>query len=152
VRNVQFVNGPAAEMKALDNFNPAKTAYVDVTFKPFVQLSGTSDTAATINLVSYDNDEIKYSSQSTTPNFAVFSEIYYPAGWNVYIDGKKADYVKTNYALRGMSIPAGKHTIEFQFRPASYYNGQTYTLIGNALLWLCFGGYLYYLWKRYKPA
>jgi hypothetical protein len=152
VKNVQFVNGPVAEMKALDNFNPAQTAFVDASFKSAVQLSGTPDSAASISLVSYDNDDIKYTSQSSTPAFAVFSEIYYPAGWNAYIDGKKADYVKTNYALRGMVIPAGKHTIEFSFHPDSYYNGQTYSLIGNALLWLCFGGFIYYLWKRYKPV
>ena len=152
VKNVQFVNGPVAEMKALDNFNPAQTAYVDASFKPAVQPVSAPDSTATISLVSYDNDDIKYTSQSSTNGFAVFSEIYYPAGWNAYIDGKQADYVKTDYALRGMSIPAGKHTIEFRFHPDSYYNGQTYSLIGNALLWLCFGGFIYYLWKRYKPA
>ena len=152
VKDVRFVNGPAAEMKALDNFNPAQTAFVDASFKPDVQLSGMQDTAASISLVSYDNDDIKYTSKSSTPNFAVFSEIYYPAGWRAYIDGKEAKYVKANYALRGMPVPAGKHTIEFHFRPDSYYNGQTYSLIGNALLWLCFAGFIYYLWKRYKPA
>jgi uncharacterized membrane protein YfhO len=58
----------------------------------------------------------------------VFSEIYYDKGWDAYIDGNKADYVRTDYVLRGMSIPAGKHAIEFRFEPASYKKGNTIAL------------------------
>ena len=47
----------------------------------------------------------------------VFSEIYYPSGWEVYIDGKKSNYFDLNYLLRGMLLPKGKHTIEFNFSP-----------------------------------
>jgi uncharacterized membrane protein YfhO len=63
----------------------------------------------------------------------VFSEIYYSKGWNVFIDGNKADYVKVNYALRGMAIPAGQHTIEFRFEPSSYKTGNMLMLIGSLL-------------------
>jgi len=58
----------------------------------------------------------------------VFSEIYYDKGWNAYIDGNKADYVRTDYVLRGMSIPAGKHSIEFRFEPKAYKMGNTIAL------------------------
>jgi uncharacterized membrane protein YfhO len=66
----------------------------------------------------------------------VFSEVYYPRGWNAYIDGKKADYMKVNYVLRGMVIPAGQHTIEFDFHPDSYYTGLTISKWGLILLYL----------------
>ncbi|MDB5248512.1 MAG: hypothetical protein JWQ40_2906 [Segetibacter sp.] len=136
VKEVKFVNGPVEEIKALDNFNPATTAFVDNSFKSIATTATGADPAAKISLVSYDNDDIKYTSASTTNQFAVFSEIYYPAGWNAYIDGKKTDYCKTNYVLRGMVVPAGNHTIEFKFEPESYYKGQTFVYISNILLWL----------------
>jgi hypothetical protein len=136
VKEVKFVNGPVEEMKALDHFNPAQTAFVDNSFKSLVSLTPTTDTAAKITLVNYDNDDIKYSSSSNTNQFAVLSDIYYPSGWNAYIDGRKTDYVKTNYVLRGLSVPAGNHNIEFKFEPASYYKGQTFVYIANVLLWL----------------
>ena len=58
----------------------------------------------------------------------MFSEIYYSKGWDAYIDGNKADYVRVNYVLRGMSLPAGKHNIEFRFEPASYARGNAIAL------------------------
>lgn len=149
VNKVQFVNGPAEEMKALDNFNPAQTAFVDASFKEQVRAAATPpDSAARIALASYSNDEIKYTSQSSTDNFAVFSEIYYPAGWKAYIDGNEAPIVKTDYALRGLSIPAGRHDITFTFKPASFYTGQTISLAGNVLLWICIAGFIYFIWKK----
>ena len=50
----------------------------------------------------------------------MFSEVYYPAGWNAYIDGKSTSYDRVNYFLRGMEIPAGKHEVKFVFEPATY--------------------------------
>ena len=66
----------------------------------------------------------------------MLSEVYYPLGWNAFIDGQKADYVKTNYVLRGMYVPAGDHEIEFRFEPKSYTIGRTITIIANILVML----------------
>ncbi|TKK68927.1 hypothetical protein FC093_09540 [Ilyomonas limi] len=148
VRDIKFVNGPAEEMKALDNFDPAQTAIVENSFKSLINNASATDSSATIQLLSYDPDDIKYTSQSNTNRFAVFSEIYYPAGWNAYIDGKKVDYCKVNYALRGLSIPAGKHSIEFKFEPSSYYTGQTLVYIASIALWLCIIAALLYWWRK----
>lgn len=60
---------------------------------------------------------MKYEFNASGNQFAVFSEVYYPHGWKAYIDGKETPYCKTNYALRGLAIPAGKHTIDFIFDP-----------------------------------
>jgi hypothetical protein len=152
VRDVKFVNGPVEEMKALDHFNPAQTAFVDNSFKSLVKPITGSDSTAKITLTSYDNDDIKYSTTATGDQFAVLSEIYYPKGWNAYIDGKKTDYVKTNYVLRGLSVPAGNHTIEFKFEPSSYYNGQTYVYIANVLLWLSIFASIFVFWKKNQKA
>jgi len=136
VKEVKFVDDPAQAMKALDNFNPAQTAFVENSFKAQVPQQPGADSTASIKLAKYDNDDITYNSTSTTNQFAVLSEVYYPAGWQAYIDGKETAYVKTNYMLRGIYVPAGNHTIEFKFRPASYTTGQTLTYIGNAAIWL----------------
>jgi hypothetical protein len=150
VKNIRYVNGAAEEMKALDNFNPAETVIVDNSFKNIAGTASTSDNTSSIRLVSNDNDDIKYTSQSNGAQFAVFSEVYYPEGWTAYIDGKATPFCKVNYVLRGLSVPAGKHNIEFKFHPSSYYTGQTLIYIGNAILWLCIIGTIFWYWKRSK--
>jgi uncharacterized membrane protein YfhO len=54
----------------------------------------------------------------------------------VYIDGKESNYIKTDYILRGMEIPAGKHNIEFIFAPAIYFTSDTITFWGCVILYL----------------
>jgi uncharacterized membrane protein YfhO len=94
----------------------------------------TYDSTADIKLTKYDNDAMKYESNASSPQIAVLSEIYYPAGWNLYIDGKKTDYFKTNYVLRGMVIPQGKHDIEFKLEPQSYRAGYAVAKWTNILM------------------
>ena len=148
IKHIKYVNGPVEEIKALDQFGPKDTVIVDNSFKSITGTDPAPDSSATIQLASYDNDEIKYSTQSATNQFAVFSEIYYPAGWNAYIDGKKTDYAKVNYVLRGMPVPAGKHEIVFKFEPTSYSNGQKLIYAGNVLFFLALAGGIFSLWKN----
>ena len=134
VKAIQYVKGPANEMRAISNFNPKDTAIVDESFKSSITSYSAPDSNATIKMTSFDNDAITYESNSNGNNVAVFSEIYYK-DWNATIDGKKADIFKTNYVLRGLVIPAGKHKITFKFEPASFFIGRT---ISNIATWLLF--------------
>lgn len=136
VKTVQFVNGPAAVMKALNNFTPKDTAIIDAAQQSLVNYTNTTDTAASIQLVKNDNDIIHYVSNSSSNGFAVFSEIYYNRGWKAYIDGKEVPIIQTDYVLRGLSIPAGKHEIVFEFKPASYYNSTKIAIGASALVWI----------------
>jgi hypothetical protein len=131
VKNVVFVKDADAEMKALDNFNAKDTCFVQESYKASVPFLPIGDTAANIKLVKNDNDVIDYAFSSTTNQFAVFSEIYYKAGWKAFIDQKEAPIVKTNYVLRGLAIPAGNHSIQFRFEPQGYLMGKK---IGNIAL------------------
>ncbi|MDB5200724.1 MAG: Protein of unknown function, rane YfhO [Ferruginibacter sp.] len=133
VKAVQFVNGPVAEMKALTGFNPKDTAVVDESFKPSLSSFAPADSSATIRMTSFDNDAISYATETTEPHIAVFSEIYYK-DWKAYIDGKPAPYVKANYVLRAMLVPAGKHTIDFKFEPAIFFMSKTISTIATWLL------------------
>ncbi|NDF99625.1 MAG: hypothetical protein EB101_12045, partial [Chitinophagia bacterium] len=89
--------------------------------------------SATLTLTRFDNDTLVYETAGSKPRFAVFSEIYYPKGWNAYVDGKKTDYVNANYVLRGLLVPAGQHRIEFIFEPVSVKTGNT-VMYGSSVL------------------
>jgi hypothetical protein len=136
VKGIQFVNGPAAEMTALNQFNPKDTAVVDESYKAQVAGGFQFDSTASIVLKTFDNDALQYESNASKPQVAIFSEIYYPGGWNAYIDGKKVDYFKANYVLRGMLVPAGKHQIDFKFEPESFIWGSRISTIFSYLLLL----------------
>ena len=69
-----------------------------------------------IELVEYSPNRLKYEYSSATHSLAVFSEIYFADGWTAYIDGVEANYFAVDYILRGMELPAGEHTVEWQFR------------------------------------
>ena len=147
VKQVQPVNGPVEEIKALDNFDPAQTAFIDKSQNANIPQI-TFDSSATIKLTKYTNDEIEYVSDAKSDQFAVFSEIYYSAGWNAYVDGKKTPHYKVNYLLRGMPVPAGHHTIVFKFEPASYKTGYTMATVGNILLYLFLIGGIYMSFRK----
>lgn len=147
VKNIQAVNGPVEELKALDNFDPKQIVFIDKAQNATIpQL--TFDSSAKIGLTKYTNDEIEYQSDAKSDQFAVFSEIYYGAGWNAYVDGKKTPYYKVNYVLRGMTVPAGHHVIIFKFEPASYKTGYTLATIGNILLYIFLIGGIYMSFRK----
>ena len=147
VKQLQTVNGPVEEIKALDKFDPAQTAFIDKAQNAALT-QPSFDSSAKIKLTKYNNDEIEYDSDAKSEQFAVFSEIYYSAGWNAYIDGKKTPHYKVNYLLRGMPVAAGHHVINFKFEPASYKTGYTLATIGNILLYLLLIGGIYMSFRK----
>jgi Bacterial membrane protein YfhO len=136
VKNIKFVNSPNDEMLALDNTGLKDTAILNVSSKAAIKEIPIYDSTAKIKISKRENDAIAYSYNATSPQFAVFSEIYYDAGWNAYLDGQKTDYVKTNYLLRGMYLPKGNHTIDFKFEPKTFYTGRTITIWSTILIYL----------------
>lgn len=117
VDKVQFVADPNEEIKAIEKFDPIAVAFVDVEWKekmPAIeQYSNNANSTDYIRLTEYKNPgNLIYESNSTAPRFAVFSEVFYKT-WKAFIDGKEVTPVRTNYILRGLPVPAGKHTIEF---------------------------------------
>lgn len=136
VKHIHYVPTPDDEIKSLDSIGLRDTVVIQEKFRQSVTAQPQWDSAATIKLAEYNNDKIVYKTNAAGNQFAVFSEIYYPLGWNVFIDGKQADYLKVNYALRGMVVPAGQHTIEFRFEPASYTRGNTITMIASLIAFL----------------
>ncbi len=152
VNEIKLVSDADAEMKALDKLETKKVAVINskdfnVGFKPFV-----TDSTSTIKLTSYAPNELKYSSNNTNNGFAVFSEMYYKNGWNAYIDGKLSNYERVDYALRGLPIPAGKHTVEFKFEPQVVKTGSMISLLSFIGILLLLGGGIYYEAKKTKTV
>ena len=134
VKGIKYVANANEEMDALDSTDLKDTAVVEKKYQSQIKQLPVPDSSAFIKLKQNLNDKIDYSFHSTAPQFAVFSEVYYPEGWNAFIDGNKADYVKTNYVLRGMYLPAGDHQVEFRFEPKSFTIGRMITIWSNILV------------------
>jgi len=152
IDSLVVVADPVQELKRIDSINPSTTALISGA-KKINSTTYKKDTSSYIKLKNYSNDSVNYSFNSNSKQFAVFSEVYYPAGWNVYVDGKKADYERVNYFLRGMEIEAGKHEIQFVFEPAVYIQSSKIANIsGWAFYIVLLGGISMIFLNRKKSA
>lgn len=148
VEEYKLVANPDSEILALRDFQPMTTAVVDQKFKSLLPASFSKDSMAGIRLTSYHPERLTYASNSSQDALAVFSEIYYPSGWNLYLDGKQQEYFCVNYILRGAVIPKGKHTIEWKFEPQAYYLGEKISLASSIIMLLMFGGVGFLAWRK----
>lgn len=87
-----------------------------------------------IVLTEYSPNKLTYQYNATGTRVALFSEIYYPAGWRAYVDGQEVPVFRANYTLRGLKLPAGSHTVEFEFKPESFTKGELYSRISSGIL------------------
>ena len=101
-------------------------------------------------MTKYQANELEFKTQSKTPQLAIFSEIYYPKGWKMQIDGIEVPYIKANYLLRAVYVPEGNHTVRMVFEPDVIAKGKLFSMIsfGIFLLLSLFG--IYWIWKNSK--
>ncbi len=148
VNEIKMVKNADEELKTVGEINPATTVVVDERHK--AQLDGftpKADPSATIKLTDYRANNIKYESNASSEQLAVFSEISYK-DWVAYVDGKPATYFTGDWVLRTMRIPAGKHNIEFKFEPKKYFTGEKIALTSCLLLFGFVGISLFMAWKK----
>ncbi|MEL6651078.1 MAG: YfhO family protein [Bacteroidota bacterium] len=158
VSDIQYVDDPDGEMAALTGFDPRRTAIVNQTAKDGYykqQLDGVNPKPAPsdrITLTSFQPNKLTYESNTSQDQVAIFSEVYYNdgKGWNAYLDGQPASHFQANYILRGMKIPAGKHTIEFRFEPSAFSTGNTLSLVFSILVILLLAGALFITFRPKK--
>ena len=137
VEDFKIVENADQELNFLtrNDFNPEKVAVIDKRFED--KLNGyqaEKDSTANIYFVEYKPNYLKYETEASRDQLAVFSEIYFANGWNAYIDGELKPHWRANYVLRSMVVPAGEHTVEFKFEPEIYYTGEKVSLAGSILL------------------
>lgn len=150
VQGVKYYSTPADMMTALTDFNPRDTAalfradsaraiFDNIVPDTVASMSEPEDSLRSggrsdkIWLEQNDNDEMIYRSSTVRKRFAVFSEVYYDRGWQAFIDGTATPIIRTNYGLRGLSVPPGRHTIRMVFHPRSYYLGRSIQSVAGIL-------------------
>jgi hypothetical protein len=135
VSTIKMVNSANEEIDGLANFAPATEAIVHQEFADYIQ-GLNPDGSGSIQLTQYEPNYLTYTSNSTSDQLAVFSEIWYGPnkGWQAYIDGKPVDHIRVNYILRALKIPAGQHTVEFKFEPRAYAIGTAVSAASSILL------------------
>ncbi|MVN90251.1 YfhO family protein [Mucilaginibacter aquatilis] len=152
VKSIKYAKNADEEMQAISSFDPKNEAIVDQQYKKLINDKATAvDGAATIKLTSYNPDHLVYQSGSTTDQIAIFSEVFYDKGWKMLIDNEEKPFFRADYLLRAAAIPVGNHKIEFIFHPASYYTGETISLIASIILVLVLFGALYLETKKKAP-
>ena len=140
---------PNEEMALTKEIDPSKMAVLDSKSMDKYLAQATYPQAATmgkIELTHYAPNRLKYKSSSDYAGLALFSEVYYPAGWKATIDGKEAPILRANYILRGLVIEEGEHEIEFVFDPQSFKLGENISTICSLilLLGLLFIAFIYF--------
>ncbi len=132
--------------------------YMDASIDFPVKKSFVVDSGGEINKSTYGVGEVslleqsihslKLKTQNNSDGFLVVSEVYYPAGWSVYLDGDtKLKTYATNELIRGVQIPAGEHEVEFVYEPPAVIAGFRITLL-SVLLVLALGGFIFYQRKK----
>ena len=114
-------------------FDAARTAIVEKA--PSAQI--TSPDSSSVQITEYQSRRIVATAYTTSAALLVLSEVYYPAGWNAFVDGQETEIFKTNYVLRSVVVPPGMHTIEFRFDPVMYRTGYTVSNIAWAVALSC---------------
>ncbi|MFY0255902.1 YfhO family protein [Chitinophaga sp. 30R24] len=154
VKDIIWAPDANTEMKTLDNLNTRDTAVIDNRFnKQLADFKPGADSSAAIKLTKYGLNQLEYASHNSQEGFGVFSEIYYPAGWEAFIDGQPAAIIRTDYALRGIKIPAGDHKIEMKFTPKTYFLGMKIASTSSILLLvLVIGIFAWEIFRSRKEA
>jgi hypothetical protein len=127
VKEVSYVANADEELDMTTSSNPHVTAVVDNQFKSALNNATTFEVAddAFIELTQYEPNALTYETQNPSDGVAVFSEVYYPDGWQVTIDGQPVELARADYVLRTLYVPAGHHTIQMTFDPQSIHVTET---------------------------
>ena len=128
-----------AEMAALGEIDPAVEAVIfDAGAADGTVTEYTGADSGRVELTYYSPNHLRYNVSTPAKGVAVFSEIYYPAGWKAYVDGEE-----------------NEHEVEFVFAPDSFVVGRDISLASSiAIIVLLAGAVLYSILfanKRKQP-
>ncbi|MGI6073511.1 MAG: YfhO family protein [Fermentimonas sp.] len=157
VDKITFVDNADEEINALSNIDLQKEAVADKKYESILQgftpiATDDSLKISTISLAEYDSDYLIYDVDATKDELAVFSDIYYPKGWNITIDGKPTEMIRANYTMRALVVPEGQHKVEFRFEPRSIKVTDTIAFVALSIMLILAIFILYRSFKNMKRA
>ena len=153
VSDLKFVKNPNEEIKQIGEVDTKKIAIISQDDQKYFEGKEiAADSTAFLNLTKYQPNELEFKSQSKTPQLAVLSEIYYPKGWKMFIDNKEVPYIKADYLLRAVHVPAGNHTLKMIFAPEVIAKGKLISMICFGFFLLLSLGGILWLWKTAKET
>lgn len=135
---------PQEEIDRLGEIDTRRTAVVADRFA----LRDASFGQGAIRLEEYRPNYLRYTYEADAPALAVFSEIYYDKGWKAFVDGREAPYLRADYVLRAMELPAGQHTVEWRFRSPGWASAEAVTLAASLAILTAALAALVYLLKN----
>jgi hypothetical protein len=91
------------------------------------------DPAEVVTVTRQEPQEVAMTAVLRSPGLVVVADMYYP-GWEVAVDGRPAEILRTNRAMRGVALPAGTHDLVFRYNPVSFRVGIALSLVGFAAL------------------
>ena len=150
ISDVKYVATADDEMAMLDQIDPATTALVRETYKDRLKGFQAKQPKGTVKLTSYSPNKLTYQFDSPEQELVMFSEVFYKDGteWHGTIDGQPAEHFRANYVLKGMIVPAGKHTIEFEFVPRLYGAVNSISMVSSILMFLGIGLLVFFKVKK----
>ena len=119
VDHVYYVGGADYEMAMLDTLNTARYAVADNKFVSVLGEATPPVTGDTIYETTYAPNRLTYKAHTTHGGVAVFSEIFFPWGWQATVNGIPTEIGRVDYVLRALRLPAGNNEIVFTFDPKS---------------------------------
>lgn len=151
VSDLKFVKTAQEEINEIGKIDTKKTAVIHAEDQKYFEGKPlAADPAAFLELTKYQANELEFKTQSKTPQLAVFSEIYYPKGWKVLVDEKEVPYLKADYLLRAVYVPAGKHQVRMIFEPEVIAQGKIISMVAFVLFVLLSASGIYFLFRKKK--
>jgi hypothetical protein len=147
VNDIKVVENADSAIVNLPKIDTKTQAIVEKEYADFVAPNSTIDSSASVKLTSYHPEKLEYSYSAETDNNVAFSEVFYDKGWNAYIDNQPVDHFRLNYILRGLKVPAGKHSIRFEYNPKTFQTGSILAMTFGSLIYLLIGLSIF-LWVR----
>ncbi|MCL4354273.1 YfhO family protein [Patescibacteria group bacterium] len=90
-----------------------------------------------VNLLSYNSNQVKFSTSSSGNSILFLSDNYYPE-WKVKVDGVNTKLLRADYTFRAVVIPSGKHNVEFYYDPVSFVRGLAVSAVSLGFLLIIF--------------
>lgn len=113
-------------------FDPLKTVLVSDANLAKQQGGDSGNGAGVVEMKSYAPKRIVYQAKCNDPSVLMMNDRFSP-DWKVWVDGMPQPILRCNFIMRGVSLPAGEHEVEFRFEPGYHALYVSLAAIGVAL-------------------